>query len=629
MGFRKISVLVTLAVAVAPIIGAAAAAQQPAPRFRGGVDIVQLDVAVLDRSRRPVPDLTADDFTVLEDGKPQPIIAFEELSAPDPDGSLVPWMRDVAPDVRTNSADGRRIFVLVLDDVSIAGGPYEVRIVDTVKKIARTFVERMGPLDQACVVFTGDNRVAQDFTSDRRALLATIERFHGTAVPPFLRGLYPASVVGRAAQSLIEVSHRRKAMIYIGSGIHIAADLSFAQMGVPIGEGASQSHQNAEAEGAIRHAQRANVSIYTINPRGLETFWDEASRTEAIALDDGLHTIANQTGGFAVSNTNSFDGQVSQIFTETGSYYLLGFRSAYSDGKFRRITVKVNRPGMSVRTRSGYYAPKPENPAKPASPLFKAMAGVLPNPDMYMRAAVAPFAAAERPSDREKKMGGVAIALGLSQPSTPGERASHVLDLVVSAFTREGKAVAQRRQTARLTMRPTGGEAKYEIVSRLDLKPGRYNLRFAVHNRELGRSGSVYAEVDVPNFEKDRLSLSGAVLGLAQRLPAAATDTLAGLIPFAPTTQRSFASGDQVTVFLRAYQGGKKPPLPVALRASVTDARDRVVFDSRQSLAPAREADFSMPLPAGKLAPGPYLLTIEASVDEKTIVRRDVRFAMR
>ena len=80
--------------------------QQP-PRFRGGVDLIQIDVAVLDSRRRPVANLTAADFTILEDGKPQPIAAFEELSAPDPDGSLVPWMREVAPDVRTNSADGR------------------------------------------------------------------------------------------------------------------------------------------------------------------------------------------------------------------------------------------------------------------------------------------------------------------------------------------------------------------------------------------------------------------------------------------------------------------------------------------------------------------------------------------
>ena len=629
MGFRRIS---GSGIAIASILGAIAVAQsrpQP-PRFRGGVEIVQLDVAVLDRNRRPVPNLTAADFTVLEDGRSQPIVAFEELSAPDPDGSLVPWMRDVAPDVRTNNADGRRVFVLVLDDVSIGDSLQALAMADSVRKVALAFVDRMGPLDQASIVFTGDNRVAQEFTSDRAALRAVVKRFHLTSIPPFLRMLYPPGVVKNVAQSLMDVSHRRKAMIYIGNGLRISAEADMPQMGMSNPLSGTGRDAAYELQNAIRRAQQANVAIYTINPAGLEVDVDDASRVEIRAANDALIAVANETGGFAVTNTNSFDAQVRQIFTETGAYYLLGFRSAYTDGKFRRITVKVNHPGASVRTRNGYYAPKAENPEKPAPPLFKAMAGVLPNPDMYMRASVAPFAAAERPSDREKKIGGVAIALGLSQPVSTTERTSHVLDLIASAFTREGKGVVQRRQTARLTMRPVeGGEAKYEILTRLDLKPGRYNLRFAVHNRALGKSGSVYSEVDVPDFSRDRLSLSGIVVNVAHALPAAGADTLGGLVPNTPTTQRSFAEEDRVTAFLRVYQGGKKPPLPVAVRATITDARDRIAFDSRQPLEPAREADFSVTLPTATLATGPYLLTIEASVDEKTVVRREVRFSMR
>jgi VWFA-related protein len=603
--------------------------QQP-PRFRGGVEIVQLDVAVLDKQRRPITGLTADDFTVLENGQPQPIVAFEELSAPDPDGSVVPWMRDIAPDVRTNSADGHRVFALVLDDVSIAGGIDELRVVDTVKQIARAFVMRMGPLDQACVVFTGDNHLAQDFTDDHRALLAVIDKFHGTMVPPFLRGLYPASVVGRAAQSLIEVSHRRKAMIYIGAGIKIPGP-EFAQFGLQSSnENASASQQRAEVEGAILQAQRANVSIYTINPRGLEAFTDEDARRESNDVNDGLYSVANATGGFAVTNTNSFAGQVAQIFTETGSYYLIGFRSAYTDGKFRRLNVKVNRPGVSVRTRNGYVAPKGEKPGKEAPPIFKAIAGVLPMPDLYVRAAVAPFATPDR------KLGAVAIALGLTQPPGINQPLTQVIDVTANAFTREGKPLAGRRQTVQLKLRPVEAteDSRFEVLTRLDLKPGLYNLRFGVHSATSGKSGSVYVDVEVPNFEKERLALSGAVITVAPAMISGGADVLKDVLPQIPTTQRVFGQEEEATVFLRVYQGGNKPVVPAMLRASVKDAADKTVFSAEHLLpaavfSAARESDYRLGLPLKALSPGPYLLTIDGSLDEKTHVTRLVRFSAR
>lgn len=608
--------------------------QQPPPRFRGGVELVQLDVAVLDRNRRPVPNLTAADFTILEDGKPRPIVAFKELTAPDPDGSLVPWMREVAPDVRTNSAEGLRLFLLVLDDVSAAGGTDELAVVDTVKQIARAFIDRLGPLDQACVLFTGDNRRSLDFTSDRQALLDSVEKFHGTGVPPYLRMLYPAGVVEKAADSMVAASHRRKAMIYIGNGLRVAVDPSqqFARIGPTGGMDGAQQQSVSQALLAVERAQRANVSIYTINPRGLEVYGDGASRDAINSANDGLTAVANMTGGFAVTNTNSFSAQVAQIFRETGTYYLLGFQSAYSDTKFHRVKVEVRRPDVSVRARSAFQAVLPDA-AKAAPPIFKAIAGILPNPDMYMRTALAPFGVAERPGATELKRSAVAITLGLSQPGSP-ERVSHVIDLISTAFTREGKPMGSRRQTARLTLRPSEGDARYEILTRLDLKPGRYQLRFATHNTALEKSGSVYVDVDVPDFAKEKLSLSGVVLAVDPALPAAGADLLGGIAPVTPTTQRSFTARDTVTVFLRAYQGGNKPPNRVAVRTTIRDDRDAVVFESGTLLDPSafsgpRQADIRFVLPLATLKPGAHLLTVEAALDEKTTARRQIRLTIR
>jgi hypothetical protein len=169
----------------------------------------------------------------------------------------------------------------------------------------------------------------------------------------------------------------------------------------------------------------------------------------------------------------------------------------------------------------------------------------------------------------------------------------------------------------------------FEILSRLDLKPGRYNLRFAMHNTALGKSGSVYSEVEVPNYEKDRLSMSGLDVGVRDGLPAAGKDTLGGIVPHAPTTQRNFARDDSVSVFARVYQGGGKPPAPVTVRTSIRDARDAVVTDATGTLAAAAQSDFTFAIPTKDLVPGAYLLAIEASTDAKTQVRRELRFIVR
>src|SRR5687767_8077279 len=126
----------TAAVLLLLVLVQSPAPQQP-PRFRAGIDVVELDVSVLDRDRRPVRGLTAPDFTVLEDGQPQEIVAFEEVDLPDPEATAASWMREVAPDVRSNDFTAGRLLVLVLDDATMPGNPATVA---TAKKIAREVI---------------------------------------------------------------------------------------------------------------------------------------------------------------------------------------------------------------------------------------------------------------------------------------------------------------------------------------------------------------------------------------------------------------------------------------------------------------------------------------------------------
>ncbi len=148
------------------------ATQPQLPSFRSGVDIVRLDVSVLDKDRRPVRGLTPADFVITVDGTPQPVVAFEEVVLPPRQVPTAPWMREVAPDVKTNALSEPRLFIILMDDLRTPTDPY---MMNTAKAIGRSIVDELLPSDLAAVVFTKNNSHAQELTSDRALLLAAIE----------------------------------------------------------------------------------------------------------------------------------------------------------------------------------------------------------------------------------------------------------------------------------------------------------------------------------------------------------------------------------------------------------------------------------------------------------------------
>jgi hypothetical protein len=179
---------------------------------------------------------------------------------------------------------------------------------------------------------------------------------------------------------------------------------------------------------------------------------------------------------------------------------------------------------------------------------------------------------------------------------------------------------------------PDAGIA-FELLSRLDAGPGRYGLQLAAENAVRGRRGTAHYDVDVPDIGGLPLSVSGLVLSTGQAAAAAAKDKLVPLISVVPTVQRDFVSTDQVTAFLRVYQGGTDPLAPVAVRTSIVDACGLPVLDRTETLGqdrfgPARAADYRATLPGATLARGPYRLSVSATRGPP-MTRRDVRFSLR
>jgi VWFA-related protein len=335
------------------------ASRHPAQaQFLTHVEGVLLDVSVLDRDRRPIRGLKVTDFTVREDGREQRITSFSEVDVQAPEDQPVSWMRQVPPDTRRNDDGGNgRILVIVMDDMSVVTAREAGSVMNHGKELAHGVIDRLGGQDLAAVVFPSRNGAAQDFTPDRARLLAAVDTFFPDIASPVFPWLQYQSVLAtlrRTAESLAELPHRRKALFFNSPGIPMDFSLSAPvplSLGQTVDETAGQMRDLVqEMRTVFTEARQANVNIYGLDAHGLTPGEDPLSRVF-------LQTISENTGGTAIVDTNDAGPGISKALRENGSYYLLGYQPSNerAEGRYRTIDVRVNRPGVVVRARKGYF----------------------------------------------------------------------------------------------------------------------------------------------------------------------------------------------------------------------------------------------------------------------------------
>jgi VWFA-related protein len=345
-------------------------AQAPVPQatFRGGTDLVQVDVSVLDGRRHPVRGLTAQDFTISEDGQPRDIQAFTEVDLPD---RLQPrdasWTREVPGDVATNRAaqEEGRLVIILLDRTIPIGEPTLAA-----RRIAAAAIGQLGPGDLAAVVSTSNGAV-QNLTSDHARLLRAISDSDlSTDISDEAKeieaqvfqltgrtwstlndgrcqcGLCVPDTIARVADAVQGTSRRRKVLLFIGS------DLLLQTAGSPGGAsndvGCEKRLRDAR-EAMFTAVDRANLTIHSLDPAGLVNVSPVTKPSSTLRAGPGLaaaitaatndnlqrqgnlQVLPDRTGGRAVLNTNGPDLAVPDIFRESDSYYLIGFRPADPD----------------------------------------------------------------------------------------------------------------------------------------------------------------------------------------------------------------------------------------------------------------------------------------------------------
>lgn len=640
-GYAVLVVTRTLtgAFAIAVIAAVVAHAQQISgpvqTPLRVGTDLITVDASVLDSDRKPIRGLTAEDFVVLEDGKPRPIVAFSAVEVPTFDAgaaasSATSWSRDVV--ANDLPAEGRLV-VILLDRSIPAGAP-----VQTAREIASAAVNQLGPGDVAAVVrssgFANDGRV-QGFTADRRLLDAAIDSiFTGTTsaeinpspIPGQAQstadchcGLCVFETLGNVAAAMGEAPRRRKVLLFVGSAITI-----------PVVTDACYSVTRLPRDRLTRELETANVTVHAIDPSGViptsprPAFVVSEGRPSASVLVpqssvaranverlDNLRVLPEQTGGRLVASTNAPGEVIPAIFDESQSYYLLGFEPAATpDGEFHRIEVRVSRRGTTVRARSGYAvratgATADASAAPFASAgLIAALHGPQPRQNLRLSASAAPFpGSAGQPAP-------VAVLLGLTLPAGDGPRR---LAIAVGAFDLRGQSVVAYTQAIEVRPPVASREVSEGLMMRLDLAPGQYEIRAAIRDERSGAIGSVFSFAEVPDTAP--VMLSGLVLrGSAP--PTMAGNALRGLVPFVPTIARKFAATDSVTAFARVQATDASAPVSVSAR--IVDAQGIERFVSGMELEPEAlkggHADYSLALPLKTLVPGRYLLHIKASL---------------
>jgi len=410
VSMKSLTWAVTLALCSLP---AAFLAQQPT--FRAGVTLVNTDVIARDRDGRFVADLTKDNFTVLEDGAPQKLESFSMIQGGRAYNLLAPPPAAAAPEgivlppskPRTSQTEGRVILVFI-DDLH-----FEPEMSPHVRKVMQTIGDTLiHDGDLVTVLSSGPSFIEIGPTYDKKTAMEAIGKIRGSGATPaeifkmLESSQGPGDLRQRARMAfytayrilgeLESVSNRRKAVIYVSTGYDfdpftegrnsrdriqggrfsdptrflINEDNPYFKLGAITAD----LDLHALMQELTLSANRANATIYTVDPRGLAgvvdagTYVDQSEwRTYIQKTTSSLRYMAEETGGFPVVNTNDFASEFKKIDAETSDYYVLGFYSTNPDPakRTRLLEVKVDRPNVTVASRKEYSLKTPGKPPAP------------------------------------------------------------------------------------------------------------------------------------------------------------------------------------------------------------------------------------------------------------------------
>lgn len=634
--------------------------QQP-PTFRAGINFVRVDVILTDKNGNPVADLQQGDFEVTEDGKPQKIETFRLVTL---DGGVADAVREPPREIRTDfdeeaeaAREDVRLFAIFLDDYHVRRGSS----MSARNQLAKFVETQLGPSDMIGVMYPLESTSSVRMTRNHAAVVRGLQQFQGRKFEYEVKNQfeeryahYPTEIVERirtqvsmsAIKALIvhmgSLKEGRKALILVSEGFSYmlppqmrSANAQMPGFGNPDAYNPLAGLNNPNEDRAawlagldmdsdLRDlydtANRNNVAIYSVDPRGLAGFEFDINENVNIQTDskylastlDTLRILADNTDGRAIVNRNDLAAGMRQITRDSSAYYLIGYNSsqAPADGKFHEIRVRVKRPGVQVRARKGYWALNAVETARALAPPKEA-------PPSAVTTALSAIAA--RPSAAAV----VRTWLGTSR----GEGGKTRVTLVWEPIARAPGDAVRTEPPARVSVMAVGADGNPYYRGKVegapasgataarggqvtfDVKPGQMQLRLAVEGAGSQVLDTELREVAVPDLTAPQALLGTPALYRARTLrdfQSLKTDAAA-----TPIAVREFNRTDRVLIRVPAYGPGTTAP---ALSARLLNRAGQAMSDVPVGPGPT-SGEQQLELPLSALAPGEYLVEIKASAE--------------
>jgi VWFA-related protein len=630
------------------------AAQAPNPprvTFSTTTNTVVVDVTVSDGSGKPVTTLTKDDFVLTEDGKPQTLLScdlqkLETKTLP----PVTPVLKERTaraaeqPQPEPKAASSPEIkyqdrrLIVILFDLSSMAPTEQIRAVNAATQFLNTQMTRSDTV--SVMTFGTTLTTVQDFTDDRDVLLSAIKGLHvgeaseqATAADTGadaqdISGTYVAdetefnifntdlklAALEDAARRLAPYPEK-KALVYISSGV--------SKTGMD-----NQSQLRATVNAAIR----ANVAFYPIDARGLLAAAPGGDASQAAAVGSNLYsgssqaslrnsfhdqqetlvTLAADTGGKAMLDSNDLTVGMTQVQKDIESYYILTYAStnAAEDGRYRRIQLKLAPRATLAKAklvyRQGYYAPTTfarMSDANKEAQLQRALESDNPITDLPIAVEIDYFRL-----DKTKYFVPVSVEIPGSALAfrNKGSKAATELDFTAEVRDARGKPASAVRDTIPLKLDQTAAgqvtRKHIQYATGMTLASGKYTLRFVARENGEGKVGTFEAPFTVPDLASgNALRVSSVIFSnqKAQQTAGVKNDKkLVAQNPLVdssgqqimPNVIRVYRPGQDLYVYLEVYDPTIPENLPQNSRATSV-AADLALYDGERKVletAPVR-----------------------------------------